>query len=120
MQWIAPSEKDALTDTLEKRLWDSADQFRANSGLKAQPSDCSAFPSKIDSGLARSRFGVVVLSQAFLGKGWTNYELDGLVTRAVSDEQVLLPIWHNITKKEVFNTVHRLATSWPAAPHAHR
>ncbi len=36
MQWIAPSEKDALTDTLEKRLWDSADQFRANSGLKAQ------------------------------------------------------------------------------------
>src|SRR5262245_45468487 len=36
MHWIAPSEKDALTDTLEKRLWDSADQFRANSGLKAQ------------------------------------------------------------------------------------
>ena len=36
MQWIAPSEKDALTQTLEKRLWDSADQFRANSGLKAQ------------------------------------------------------------------------------------
>ena len=36
MQWIAPSEKDAATDTLEKRLWDSADQFRANSGLKAQ------------------------------------------------------------------------------------
>jgi type I restriction enzyme S subunit len=25
MQWIAPSEKDAATDTLEKRLWDSAD-----------------------------------------------------------------------------------------------
>ena len=36
MQWIAPSEKDAATATLEKRLWDAADQFRANSGLKAQ------------------------------------------------------------------------------------
>ena len=36
MQWIAPSEKDANTTTLEKRLWDAADQFRANSGLKAQ------------------------------------------------------------------------------------
>jgi type I restriction enzyme M protein len=35
MQWIAPSEKDAATATLEKRLWDAADQFRANSGLKA-------------------------------------------------------------------------------------
>jgi len=36
MQWIAPSEKDVSTNTLEKRLWDAADQFRANSGLKAQ------------------------------------------------------------------------------------
>ena len=36
MHWIAPSEKDTATATLEKRLWDAADQFRANSGLKAQ------------------------------------------------------------------------------------
>ena len=36
MLWIAPSEKDAATTSLEKRLWDAADQFRANSGLKAQ------------------------------------------------------------------------------------
>ncbi|MGB9429074.1 MAG: class I SAM-dependent DNA methyltransferase [Gammaproteobacteria bacterium] len=35
MQWIAPSEKDAGTTALEKRLWDAADQFRANSGLTA-------------------------------------------------------------------------------------
>ena len=25
MQWIAPSEKDTATTTLEKRLWDVAD-----------------------------------------------------------------------------------------------
>jgi type I restriction enzyme M protein len=36
MQWIAPSEKDTDTAALEKRLWDAADQFRANSGLKSQ------------------------------------------------------------------------------------
>jgi type I restriction enzyme M protein len=36
MLWIAPSEKDAASTSLEKRLWDAADQFRANSGLKAQ------------------------------------------------------------------------------------
>ncbi|MGE3542082.1 MAG: hypothetical protein AB7N91_32280 [Candidatus Tectimicrobiota bacterium] len=35
MRWIAPPEKDTATVTLEKRLWDAADQFRANSGLKA-------------------------------------------------------------------------------------
>ena len=29
MQWIAPSEKDTATDTLEKRLWDArSDEFR--------------------------------------------------------------------------------------------
>lgn len=33
MLWIAPTERDAATQTLEKRLWDAADQLRANSGL---------------------------------------------------------------------------------------
>jgi type I restriction enzyme M protein len=36
MLWIDPSEKDTDNAALEKRLWDAADQFRANSGLKAQ------------------------------------------------------------------------------------
>lgn len=36
MQWIAPSEKDAANNELEKRLWQAADQLRANSGLTAQ------------------------------------------------------------------------------------
>ncbi len=36
MHWIAPPEKDAATETLEKRLWSAADQLRANSGLQAQ------------------------------------------------------------------------------------
>jgi type I restriction enzyme M protein len=36
MQWIAPSEKDAANHALEKRLWEAADQLRANSGLNAQ------------------------------------------------------------------------------------
>ena len=64
---------------------------------------------KIDRGLACSRFGIVVISRDFIKKGWTNYELDGLVTRAVSGEQVLLPIWHNITKAEVVNFAPSLA-----------
>ena len=36
MIWIAPSEKDTDNAALEKRLWDAADQFRANSVLKSQ------------------------------------------------------------------------------------
>jgi len=64
---------------------------------------------KIDRGLASSRFGVVVLSKDFFDKGWTNYELDGIVTRSVSGEQILLPIWHNVTKAEVIDYSPSLA-----------
>ncbi|WCM94834.1 DUF1883 domain-containing protein [Acidovorax sp. NCPPB 2350] len=64
---------------------------------------------KIDKGLANSRVGLVVLSPSFIKKGWTNYELDGIVTRAVSGEQVLLPIWHNITKQQVIDFSPSLA-----------
>jgi hypothetical protein len=64
---------------------------------------------KIDKGLAKSRFGVVVLSKSFLGKGWTNYELDGIITRSVTGDQVVLPIWHEITKQEVIDYSPSLA-----------
>lgn len=56
---------------------------------------------KIDKGLAKSRFGIVVLSRNFIKKGWTNYELDGIITRVIGGDQILLPIWHNITKQEI-------------------
>jgi hypothetical protein len=63
----------------------------------------SSLRRNIDSGLANSRFGVVVLSDSFFDKGWTNYELDGLVTREVASGggQIILPIWHRVTKEEV-------------------
>ena len=64
---------------------------------------------KIDQGLANSNFGVIVISRDFIQKGWTNYELDGLITKSLSGEQQLLPIWHNITKQEVINYSPSLA-----------
>ncbi len=36
MHWIALSEKDTAIDTLEKRPWEAAEQFRANSSLTPQ------------------------------------------------------------------------------------
>jgi hypothetical protein len=57
---------------------------------------------KIDAGLASSRFGVVVLSRNFFAKNWPQYELDGLVSREMGGgHQLILPIWHDITKDEV-------------------
>lgn len=64
---------------------------------------------KIDQGIASSRFGIVVLSDAFFKKGWPQYELDGLVTRAVSNEQIILPLWHGISKDQVMRQSPSLA-----------
>lgn len=64
---------------------------------------------KIDKGIANSNFGIIVISRDFINKGWTNYELDGLITRAVNGEQTMLPVWHNITKREVISCSPSLA-----------
>ena len=69
----------------------------------------SSLRRTIDRGIANSRFGVIVLSQAFFTKGWPAYELDGLVTRAVGGEQVLLPIWHKVSKQQVISYSPSLA-----------
>jgi len=71
---------------------------------------------KIDWGIARSRFGLVVLSPAFFAKNWPQYELDGLVARDMADGgRRLLPIWHEITKDELIrhspSLVDRVALS---------
>ncbi|MCB1208417.1 MAG: SAM-dependent DNA methyltransferase, partial [Verrucomicrobiales bacterium] len=34
MQWIAPTEKNLANDTLERKLWDAANQLWAGAGLK--------------------------------------------------------------------------------------
>jgi TIR domain len=71
----------------------------------------SSLRRSIDNGLANSRFGVVVLSSAFFKRDWPNYELDGLVTREMASggHQLILPIWHNVTKDEVIRYSPSLA-----------
>ena len=57
---------------------------------------------KIDEGLSRSKFGVVVLSKAFFSKRWPQRELDGLVQREMGvGDKVILPIWHGVSREEV-------------------
>ncbi|WP_375472878.1 DUF1883 domain-containing protein [uncultured Nostoc sp.] len=81
------------------RVWDDEFELKIGDSLRR----------KIDRGLANSRIGLVVLSQSFISKGWTNYELDGIVTRTITGEQILLPIWHKISKQEVIEFSPSLA-----------
>lgn len=61
--------------------------------------------AKIDEGLRKSKFGVAVISPNYIadGKYWTKAELDGLFQLESVNGKMLLPIWHNITKKEVMD-----------------
>lgn len=59
--------------------------------------------ARIDDGLRKSKFGVAVLSPNYIaeGKYWTKAELDGLFQLESINGKTLLPIWHNLTKKQV-------------------
>lgn len=58
---------------------------------------------KIDEGLSKSKFGIIVLSPNYIAenKYWTKVELDGLFQLESINGKTILPIWHNLTKKEV-------------------
>jgi len=57
---------------------------------------------KIDHGLANSRYGVVVLSEAFFKKNWPQTELDALESRQNKEgRKVILPIWNEIGAAKV-------------------
>jgi hypothetical protein len=56
----------------------------------------------IDDGLARSRFGVVVLSPAFFAKRWPRAELDALANRELqTGERTVLPLWLEVGEEDV-------------------
>lgn len=56
---------------------------------------------KIDEGLHKCKYGIVVLSPNFFAKKWTQVELNALFSRQMNEKKLILPIWHNITRDEV-------------------
>ncbi len=57
---------------------------------------------KIERGLAQSRLGVVILSKSFFAKEWPKQELNALYSRLVGgEENVIVPIWHQMTREQV-------------------
>lgn len=55
----------------------------------------------IETGLAQSKYGVVVFSPKFVDKNWPKAELNGLWSREMSGKKVILPIWHKITSEQM-------------------
>lgn len=63
----------------------------------------------IDRGLAKSRFGIVILSKHFFAKEWPQYELDGLTAREIKGRKVILPVWHGVNRAQVLKRSPALA-----------
>lgn len=62
----------------------------------------SRLAGSIDRGLSTSRYGVVIVSPAFIRKQWTQRELSGLVGRETGEgKELILPVWHGVTASQV-------------------
>lgn len=94
----ATEDKEAIARPLADAL--------AGEGLKVWYDEFSlklgdSLRESIDRGLARSRYGIVILSPHFFEKHWPQQELNGLTTREVAGIKVILPVWHNVGLDEV-------------------
>ncbi|MEK6642566.1 MAG: toll/interleukin-1 receptor domain-containing protein, partial [Planctomycetota bacterium] len=99
-----------LTDELTKRglrVWVDYRELQLGDTLR----------QRIDDGLIRSRFGVVVISPRFFAKRWPQTELDGLVALEMSEgKKRILPVWHDVEYESVAKQsptlAARLAVKW--------
>jgi hypothetical protein len=95
----ASEDKESVARPLAKALRDQRvavwyDEFSLRLG--------DSLRQAIDKGLASARFGIVILSPSFFKKGWTSWELDGLLQKDLAGgTPVLLPVWHDITIEDV-------------------
>lgn len=87
---------DEFVEELKKqglKVWYDTDALKWGDSMR----------ERIDKGLAKSKYGVVVLSPNYIAeqKYWTKAELNGLFQKETIQGKTVLPIWHELTKKQV-------------------
>jgi len=84
-----------LKDALEARgiiVWFDEIQIKVGQSIRQE----------IEAGIANCCFGIVVISPNFFRKQWTQAELDALFGKRMdSGKDLVLPIWHHVSKDEV-------------------
>jgi len=93
------SEDREVAEVLDKSLsargykvWRDRGQLTLGDSLTA----------KINEGLGASRFGIVIISNAFLRKNWPQAELNALQARAIAEgKKVILPIRRDLNHEEM-------------------
>lgn len=109
----ASEDREAVADPLARllagfglRVWYDQTDLKVGDSLR----------KTIDTALAQSRYGVVILSKHFFSKHYPNRELDGLAQREVEGRNVILPVWHDVTDADVRHfsppLADRVARKW--------
>jgi TIR domain len=90
----ASEDKDNVARPLAQALTDQGWSVWLDE-LKLTVGD--SLSGRIETALADTRFGVVILSPAFFAKEWPKRELAGLAAREIdAGAKVILPVWHNV------------------------
>jgi TIR domain len=94
----ASEDKKEVAEPLKRALedeglsvWMDASEIELGDSMRLQ----------MENGLGQSRWGVVIVSPAFLGKYWTQSELDGLFGLEGPGRKVILPVYYQIGPDEV-------------------
>lgn len=116
----ASEDKDAFVSPLVTALecigakvWFDKSQLRIGDDLY----------EKIDEGLRRSRYGIIVLSPSFFGlqKTWTRREINSLMALEDADgRKRILPVWYNVDESDVARNNAFLATRFAIRTDGHK
>lgn len=96
MEW----QKDSFVRPLAKQLMEVYkvnvwyDEFSLEFG--------DSLLESIEKGLQHSSFGIVIFSNSFFKKTWTDHEVKSLRTKEMLfNEKVIIPIWYNVSAVDV-------------------
>ena len=107
----ATEDREAIARPLARALIDEGfsvwfDEFELKIG--------DSIRASIDKGLRQSTYGIVILSQNYFGRQWTEAELNGLAAKENNGQKVILPVWHEVDKKFVTEKSPMLADRFAA------
>lgn len=62
----------------------------------------------VDNGIKTSRYGILILSKSFFEKPWTRKELDAFFAREITGQNVILPVWHELSFEDILELAPKI------------
>lgn len=72
----------------------------------------SSIEDQVRAGLDKSRYGILLISPSYFGTKWAIQEMGALWHKERREQQVIIPVFHNITPEEVGQFDPALSDRW--------